>query len=1396
MRNTDRAHRPSSGLLLDSPGYILGDQGPPPVGIEFQINTYTTSSQRGPAVSLDPQGNFVVVWDSLGSNGGDTDRRSVQGQRYNSEGSPLGAQFQVNTYSNLNQDYPSIGTDSFGNFVVVWSSEGSPGDDGLSLSIQGQRYDSDGLAIGDQFQINSYTTGLQDRPDIAVNDDGSFIVAWESSEGSGSDTDGFSIEGQRFDSSETPAGAQFQVNTYTTNTQRYASVASDSDGNFIVVWWSVGSGGNDDSFNSIQGQRYDALGFPVGGEFQVNTYTTGPQTSPVVEVGDSGSSIVAWRSDGSSGTDTDGSSIQAQRFNPTGQAVGAQFQVNSVTTYDQGNPAIGIDADGDFVVVWFSFNAGGGSDIDVQGQLFDSLAAPIGSQFQVNTYATTSQSGGPRAVGFNNNDGFVVVWQSNGSSGTDSSAWSVQGQRFGPPDLTQPPAPNVSVLPNPVMIETLATLRVVASDVGTGDNPITAIEYQIDGGNWIAMSPLDGSWDEPTEQAEEPLVFDEGGSYTICARAFDVANNQSDTGCTDVEALVPEPTLRLRAIEVNQVIQNWRNEIPLYRSKPTVVRVFFEKTDSSSPNFADGLLHGSIGGTPLPGSPLSTAPRTNVGDDASAFMVVDGPDPDSDPDDAVESYRAELGNSLNYSLPGTWINQGGTVNLEFELTSPSNQVLECAEPDGNPDCLVGVQFESIDRPIIEFFSVPYQRNEIRQINVDATGGSYFFVSGNRESDPVAWDAGIDEIEDAIEDALDSRDGRVVVQTGSWCDSSGTGAAYSITLLRGQSESLQVNDSGLTGSATMILCEAGGPLIAPTDDDLREQARRVSDVFPSLGVDFRLRRLGRFKRAPTLLKVNTRLSKVRAADAVFGNQVPKSFALLLERGPTSTKSGMAWLAVSSTYALFREEPEDGGLSRSTGMHEAAHTYGRAHAVVFNRAPLGSIGLCGSKYNQLASPLHPFVEDTGIENPPAADIDEALRFTWPTIGPLSSGPDDEIWGFSPRAFNNGRDFEHLVVVDPRMSAELMSYCDPPGRQQDRWVSSFSYEKLRNRLGSSRETSDPSRGFGSDEFLLVAGSIDEETGEAEIEPITRVTGADPGFEPGELRVAILDEFGFEISSRDVALLVDGDHSSLSDGVGPEPIAFFAALPVPPLFEFDTVAVTLDNTEIGRVTASVNPPTVAITSPTGGSTATDTIPIAWDADDLDGDPLTTTILYSADTGVSWKTLAVDLEGESYDAPTSYLEGSIAALIRLLVSDGFHTTEETSDPFEVDAGYPSASIEVPVNGIAVDSDGLLHLRGDAWDPEDGSLEGLALSWTATGGTGPGAVLPGIQVLGTGQVLDVPAAGLSAGCQLIVLTATDSDGKTDTDSVEVDIGATGCLGLFFADGFESGDLSAWSSSAP
>ena len=63
-------------------------------------------------------------------------------------------------------------------------------------------------------------------------------------------------------------GDEFQVNTFTAKDQKDPTAAGLSDGGYVIVWE---SSDQDGSGKGVFGQRFDANGDPVGGEFPVNT---------------------------------------------------------------------------------------------------------------------------------------------------------------------------------------------------------------------------------------------------------------------------------------------------------------------------------------------------------------------------------------------------------------------------------------------------------------------------------------------------------------------------------------------------------------------------------------------------------------------------------------------------------------------------------------------------------------------------------------------------------------------------------------------------------------------------------------------------------------------------------------------------------------------------------------------------------------------------------------------------------------------------------------------------------------------------------------------------------------------------------------------------------------------
>ena len=139
-------------------------------------------------------------------------------------------------------------------------------------------------------------------------------------------------------------------------------MAADAAGNFMVVWTTAAQFAG--AYGEIMGRRYDVSGIALGGEFRINTYSTGSQQAAKVAADARGGFVVVWRGPGQG--DADG--IFGRRYESTGN-VSAQFAVNSYTTGPQREAGVAVDGAGNFVVAWTSYDA---SSYDVSARRFQS----------------------------------------------------------------------------------------------------------------------------------------------------------------------------------------------------------------------------------------------------------------------------------------------------------------------------------------------------------------------------------------------------------------------------------------------------------------------------------------------------------------------------------------------------------------------------------------------------------------------------------------------------------------------------------------------------------------------------------------------------------------------------------------------------------------------------------------------------------------------------------------------------------------------------------------------------------------------------------------------------------------------------------------------------------------
>ncbi|KAJ6249788.1 insulin-like growth factor binding protein [Anaeramoeba flamelloides] len=407
---------------------------PEKIGVEFQINTFASNAQDLP--TLEPiskscgndKEKFVVVWESRGSY--DNSTYGIYAQMFNStDGTKIGLEFEVNDIIDCDQKNPSIS--SIGakcqkdkeKFVVTWESHAPV--DGSTCVIYAQMFNStDGTKIGQKLELHSNEYSYETNPSICSigKDRDKFVITWQ-----GNTTEnGYGIFAVVLDSTDgTTLDDVFQVDgeiKYDQTNPSICSIGKDRD-KFVITWE---GNGQDSEGVDIFAQVFNSTdGTEIGSVFQVNNYTTEDQLKPSISsIGNVRDKfVITWQSyiqDGS------GYGIFAQIFNSIDHGkIGAEFQVNTYTSYNQQNPSVSsiqtLDVDGDaieeyrdtFVIVWDSHH-GVTLKEEINGQIYDYQTgkALLPEDFLINNYTENKQYV-PQVASISesgDNNKFLVIW--------------------------------------------------------------------------------------------------------------------------------------------------------------------------------------------------------------------------------------------------------------------------------------------------------------------------------------------------------------------------------------------------------------------------------------------------------------------------------------------------------------------------------------------------------------------------------------------------------------------------------------------------------------------------------------------------------------------------------------------------------------------------------------------------------------------------------------------------------------------------------------------------------------------------------------------------------------------------------------------------------------------------
>ena len=117
-----------------------------PITPAFKVNSFTaTGSSFNPDVAMNAAGDFVVVWAD-----GFVGEQRLLARRFDNDGDPVAAQFQVRQATTLSVKEPRVASDSFGNFLVAWE-ERPPNDFGAPADIYGRFYGPEGLGSSSEY---------------------------------------------------------------------------------------------------------------------------------------------------------------------------------------------------------------------------------------------------------------------------------------------------------------------------------------------------------------------------------------------------------------------------------------------------------------------------------------------------------------------------------------------------------------------------------------------------------------------------------------------------------------------------------------------------------------------------------------------------------------------------------------------------------------------------------------------------------------------------------------------------------------------------------------------------------------------------------------------------------------------------------------------------------------------------------------------------------------------------------------------------------------------------------------------------------------------------------------------------------------------------------------------
>ncbi|MEE3098267.1 MAG: hypothetical protein VX463_00725, partial [Pseudomonadota bacterium] len=336
---------------------------------------------------------------------------------------PIIPETLVNVFTTGVQIHPDIAVLNDGTYVVTWRSDGQ---DGSGQGVVAQRFSAQGERIGTEFIVNDLRAGDQGSPEVTALAGGGFVITYTSVFDSRAH-----VMAKIYDAAGEETGAEFEVSDPTSNNQIEPDVLALPGGGFSVVW-------RDEEDEDIRVRTFDAAGSAQGASEIVNTYDTPyyydmrlPSIAAIQpDAGANslalGGSVIVWTTYAQVAGDWH---IFAQRYDDAGAKLGGEFQVDQGVSGSDFEPRVVGLAGGRFVVVWTDRSASDGNGYGVYARVFEGDGTAVTGEELVNVQ-TSSHQQQPDVIA-TADGGFFVTWIANTSAGSgDGSSYGIFGRRF------------------------------------------------------------------------------------------------------------------------------------------------------------------------------------------------------------------------------------------------------------------------------------------------------------------------------------------------------------------------------------------------------------------------------------------------------------------------------------------------------------------------------------------------------------------------------------------------------------------------------------------------------------------------------------------------------------------------------------------------------------------------------------------------------------------------------------------------------------------------------------------------------------------------------------------------------------------------------------------------------